>query len=67
MIKDLRIGHKLTKAHHLLKFVTEKTVAFLFGISVEQIYRIKLSEAIAIIEADLRKQLRKRLKLKADK
>lgn len=46
-----KIGYKFTKAHRLLKFVTEKTVAFLFGISVEQIYRIECWQHVVYVHA----------------
>ena len=46
------IEHKFSKAHPLLRFVTTETVAFLFKIEVEQIYRIECWPHVVYVHAE---------------
>lgn len=47
-----KIRHKFRKAHTLLRFVTAETVAFLFNIQVEQIYRIECWQHVVYVHAE---------------
>lgn len=50
--KRAKIIHDFDRPHPLLRFVTAETVAFLFSISVEQIYRIECWEHIVYVHAE---------------
>ena len=47
-----KIKYNFCEPHHLLRFVTEKTVAFLFEIEIEQIYRIECWQHVVYIHAE---------------
>ncbi len=46
------IKHNFRHAHPLLRFVTKETVAFLFKIEVEQIYRIECWQHVVYVHAE---------------
>ena len=46
-----KIVHNFKQPHPLLRFVTEETVAFLFNIAVEQIYRIECWQHVVYVHA----------------
>ena len=47
-----KIKYNFRQPHPLLRFVTEETVAFLFAIDVEQIYRIECWQHVVYIHAE---------------
>jgi len=47
-----KILYNFRKAHALLRFVTQETVAFLFAIEVEQIYRIECWQHVVYVHAE---------------
>ncbi len=46
-----KIKYNFRRPHQLLRFVTEETVAFLFKITVEQIYRIECWQHVVYVHA----------------
>ncbi|MDJ0724395.1 MAG: hypothetical protein QNJ38_04720 [Prochloraceae cyanobacterium] len=47
-----KIKYNFRKPHPLLRFVTEETVAFLFAIEVEKIYRIECWQHVVYVHAE---------------
>ena len=47
-----KIKYNFRKPHPLIRFVTEETVAFLFAIDIEQIYRIECWQHIVYVHAE---------------
>jgi len=49
--RESKIKYNFRRPHPLLRFVSEETVAFLFAIDVEQIYRIECWQHVVYVHA----------------
>jgi len=50
--RDSKIKYNFRRSHPLLRFVTEQTVAFLFNIEIEQIYRIECWQHVVYVHGE---------------